>query len=108
MFEVGYDSIAQQYSMHCTCSQFTVINTLTLGGIGLRPMGQSLHGGSAPSGIPPKAVDMLIITGVATIINAHNPGANQSNGRCCCLPPGPAHPQKERRAVYIIMATIIA
>ena len=37
-----------------------------------RDLSRPVPGGSAPSGIPPKASDMLIIMGVATVINAHN------------------------------------
>ena len=35
-----------------------------------RDLSRPVPGGSAPSGIPPKASDMLIIMGVATVINA--------------------------------------
>ena len=64
-------------------------------------LSRPVPGDSAPSGIPPKASNMLIITGVATVINAHNHHAPIRAMQA-------ARPQKQRRAVYIIMAMIIA
>lgn len=90
-------------NIQCTvyaCSQFTL---LLLGGIGLCPIGQSLET-LPPVVYPTKAFDM---TGVAlhvySAINTyyHAPILVQIRAmQAATVGAGPAHPLKERQAVY--------
>ena len=88
----------------CTVYAYSQFTLLLLGGIGLRPIGQSLET-LPPVVYPTKAFDM---TGVAlrvyTAINTHYHHApilaKIRAMQAAAVGAGPAHPLKGRRAVY--------